>query len=1140
VKRLPLEPAKCAEQLASAAILRKAAILARMPAEGTWDRAVAAELSLLAEPPCVLLVEERERPAGDDVRGDRFEVAPTLDEGEAQRWWGAVAEEGHHLVPSRELVQLDAWWESARRAANASAVGGGEVPETGRGLFLALALAGRPWDVTRLGDVEGGDDVEGALDVLVTCGAAQVSSGWAAIAPAWEERAAIVVQEASLVDRRRVADALAPGPGYEPWSFARAAELLAHPEADEATLEAADRAHASALAAIDDSLARREVVSRWIDALEGLPVGARRDLLLRAAERALAAGEPDEAVRCVQVAAVGSDDARVLLLKGRAATALGDMVVARVALERALRLLEAGDATPESRELGALATIELAEVSYLTGDVEGARRAAEEGIARTADPCTVLKGRNVLGKLLLAQSRWADADRHFAEDEMLAAQAGDATGELRARLNRGIALLSQGLADDARAMFLSVLTEGERRNEPRACAYALSNLGHLAAQRHEYGASLEHWERAIKLNHAMRDRPATARVLVNLAGIRFLVGSFDHAEHALSFARRVLGAAVSSSRAAQLDLVSAHVALARGRTLDARRDVEAAIAKGRNDKALLGDAYRLGVRTALEDGDLVRAREGLARAREEATTDVGRAENALLHALCARAAGEESLALAGEALALVRAAGEESLLREAHVLLAELRRVSGELESARAHVAQAVALSERVASRIPAELRAAYRAKPEVVRLERLRTELEATRATAPSGLDLEASVAREVSRGARGPIGSAEARTIVGDDPAIRGLLAAIRKVARATSTVLIRGESGTGKELVAEAIHRASERSAGPLVRVNCAALVETLLLSELFGHEKGSFTGAFARRRGRFEMAEGGTLFLDEIGDISPRTQVALLRVLQERTFERVGGTTAIHADVRVVCATHRDLRAMVDRGEFREDLYYRLRGITLEVPALRARLGDLASISAHLLERIAAERGDARRTLGPDAVELLMRHRWPGNVRELENALRVASLFAESSIIRADDLTSNVDDLRYLASPSRPTLASAAGAGAGTEDPPVATPASESDATLCDVDSGDPEGAESDAPLPQIEANATSVAYAQVRQGSVSLSDMKRQIERDCIARALAETKGNITRAAALLGMKRPRLSQLVKQYGLAAVSSEGSG
>jgi transcriptional regulator with GAF, ATPase, and Fis domain len=380
-----------------------------------------------------------------------------------------------------------------------------------------------------------------------------------------------------------------------------------------------------------------------------------------------------------------------------------------------------------------------------------------------------------------------------------------------------------------------------------------------------------------------------------------------------------------------------------------------------------------------------------------------------------------------------------------------------------------------------------------------------------------------------RPPAAAAVPRELVGNDPAIRGLIAAVKKVARSNSTVLIRGESGTGKELVAEALHRASDRAGGPMITVNCAALVETLLLSELFGHEKGSFTGAFARRRGRFELAEGGTLFLDEIGDISPRTQVALLRVLQERTFERVGGTTPLRANVRIICATHRDLKAMVERGEFREDLYYRLRGITLEVPALRARMGDIPRLAEHLLARIAVERGEDAKTLSQDALDLLMRHRWAGNVRELENALRAASLFAEASVITAQDLVDNVDDLRQVATQSNrpPPLASLHSLGALPPLPDIENEPAADDGELPDAG----------APLPMGEAGATAVAYAQVRQGGCSLSDMKRQIERDCIARALAETKGNITRAAALLGMKRPRLSQLVKQYGLAAVSSE---
>src|SRR5690606_14718202 len=191
----------------------------------------------------------------------------------------------------------------------------------------------------------------------------------------------------------------------------------------------------------------------------------------------------------------------------------------------------------------------------------------------------------------------------------------------------------------------------------------------------------------------------------------------------------------------------------------------------------------------------------------------------------------------------------------------------------------------------------------------------------------------------------------LVGGAHTLGGVFSVLDKVAGADALVLVRGESGTGKELVAEAIHQNSPRRGKPFVKVNCAALVETLLLSELFGHERGAFTGASARKKGRFELADGGTLFLDEIGDISPKTQVALLRVLQEREFERVGGTQPIKVDVRIIAATHRDLEQMVREGTFREDLYYRLRGVTVEMPPLRERLADLPELTEHLLARIA---------------------------------------------------------------------------------------------------------------------------------------------------------------------------------------------
>ncbi|MDQ3031961.1 MAG: sigma 54-interacting transcriptional regulator, partial [Myxococcota bacterium] len=351
----------------------------------------------------------------------------------------------------------------------------------------------------------------------------------------------------------------------------------------------------------------------------------------------------------------------------------------------------------------------------------------------------------------------------------------------------------------------------------------------------------------------------------------------------------------------------------------------------------------------------------------------------------------------------------------------------------------------------------------------------------------------------------------MAGSSTAIAGLMSVLDKVSSSDAIVLIRGESGTGKELVAEAIHENSARAGRTIVKVNCAALVETLLLSELFGHEKGSFTGAQARKKGRFELADGGTIFLDEIGDISPKTQVALLRVLQEREFERVGGTQPIRVDVRIVAATHRDLEKMVREGSFREDLYYRLRGVTIEMPALRKRLEDLPELCVRLLQRIAEERGEPLKTMSPAAIDVLASHRWPGNVRELENVLRSATLFADSDELVPADFAAFAET---FISP----------------EPELASPA-RSDGARAEAGRIDAGGMIEGAPIGPDGQPIECLVYERVRTGTTSLFEMKKLLERECIVRALEETNGNITRAAALLGMKRPRLSQLVKEYEL---------
>jgi Nif-specific regulatory protein len=242
----------------------------------------------------------------------------------------------------------------------------------------------------------------------------------------------------------------------------------------------------------------------------------------------------------------------------------------------------------------------------------------------------------------------------------------------------------------------------------------------------------------------------------------------------------------------------------------------------------------------------------------------------------------------------------------------------------------------------------------------------------------------------------------IIGTSGPMRQVYEQIHQVARTNTTVLIRGESGTGKELIAHAIHYNSTRAKKPFIKVNCAALPETLIESELFGYEKGAFTGAQARKRGRFELAEGGTLFLDEIGEINPSTQVKLLRVLQEREFERVGGTETLKANVRLIAATNKDLETAIAEKAFREDLYYRLNVFTLFIPPLRERKSDLLLLADHFVAKYSREHGKNIRRISTPAIDMLVSYHWPGNVRELENIIERSVLVCDGNAIHGHHL------------------------------------------------------------------------------------------------------------------------------------------
>jgi two-component system response regulator HydG len=301
--------------------------------------------------------------------------------------------------------------------------------------------------------------------------------------------------------------------------------------------------------------------------------------------------------------------------------------------------------------------------------------------------------------------------------------------------------------------------------------------------------------------------------------------------------------------------------------------------------------------------------------------------------------------------------------------------------------------------------------------------------------------------------------------------VLSRVKRAAGSDSTVFIFGESGTGKELVARALHKASPRASGPFVKVNCSALAESLLESELFGHEKGAFTGAHQRRMGRFELADGGTIFLDEIGDISPAIQLKFLRVLQEREFERVGGEKTLTTDVRVVTATNKDLRAAVDEGQFREDLFYRLHIIPIELPPLRDRPGDVIPLVNHFVEKLQKRTRSRAHGVEESVLKRLQSYSWPGNVRELENVIEHALVFAERAIITVADL---------------PPMIGGSAAPSGFD-------------------------------LAAVEAQ--------------SLPDVLEELERDLICAAFEKAEGVKTETARILGIKPSALYYKLEKYGI---------
>ena len=741
----------------------------------------------------------------------------------------------------------------------------------------------------------------------------------------------------------------------------------------------------------------------------------------------------------------------------------------------------------------------VAESMYLAGDTNVARSACQEGmklcegveesLEKTLEE---IRLRNTQGIIRLERGEYTRAHELFTQNLDVSRAMARRPEELRALGQLGLTEMKRDNFEEAEAWYREARTMAEGMGEHRLLGVCLQHLGVLEERRRDYGKALELYQNAVSVLKKTGHKSYLAWVAVDLGKLYLELGDVSRADAMMAMATRLADANPPVNTQINLELLRGKIAQSQCKYREAGQRFEHAVDlareaghEERQNRALLElaalDLERGEYMTALRllqdrvtlpaDGSL-RVRALLLRA--QGALELDRLESARIDLM--------------EVLEINEVLEDLEAAWQARYLLSLVAHKQQRVSEYGRWLKEARAAEKKARAGVPAEYLEMLADQP-------LRASMHQSLKDMGRRTGLDTVRKRETIESKQR--WRKRYKEIVGEHPRLIQILRHIDRVAPTDTTVLIRGESGTGKELVAKAIHNHSQRSKKTLVAVNCGALVESLLLSELFGHERGAFTGASQRKKGRFEVAHGGTIFLDEIGDISPRTQAALLRVLQEREFERVGGTSPIHVDVRIICATNRNLEDMVARGEFREDLYYRLRGVQLHLPPLRKRLEDVPLLADHFLHRISVQRDIVLPSLTRDAETLLQTYAWPGNVRELENVLRSVSLLADTPLLDSAEFQ---------------------------EYPELATTALQFQSAAAVDNENDP----SEQPVPQ----GRPGAYRRVRDEGLSLKEYKTLIEQECISEALAEAGGNITRAAKLLGMKRPRLSQLIKEYGLA--------
>jgi transcriptional regulator with GAF, ATPase, and Fis domain len=920
--------------------------------------------------------------------------------------------------------------------------------------------------------------------------------------------------------------------------------------------------------------------SQLEDALPHARGELRTTILARLSELGSLRGKHREAVRYCELWKLElheAERAKALVREAELHNAVGDHERAWDVASAARGALDRGAVA----EHVAAFTVE-ADALYQLGRLDQAGEAARAGLelVDAGDRDVPAKARvelvNLLGKIALQRDDARGARAHFEATLDASVRLGLPREEARALVNLGLAEMRAGRHTESERALRAAVEKAQAASDLQHLAFGSLNLGVIAHLRGALGQAIEHYRASRGLFQRLANKTQLTRVLINLGNLYVTAGDIRRARAHVDEALRLARTTGAERMLASALVLEGDVLFEEGDRRASEQKLREAMVHQRRLGAERPLDTMLDLATQhLRADDIDAADATLTEIEAQLGAAPARRISLRARLLRGRIGAQRGQSAAVDALAALRdevqQLGEQLLVRDLELAMGLALVARGQREGGRLHLMTAKSLQEAVAAELPAELRASFLAldlqRQVVDALERLErperptappVERATLEARAPSFTEPTPS---EPSPAARGSIPPPATRSsdwekkyaaLIGSSPKLFRVFHILDRVAASESTVLILGESGTGKELVAEAIHKGSPRQRGPFVKLNCAALVETLLLSELFGHERGSFTGAHQRKAGRFEMAAGGTIFLDEIGDISPKTQVALLRVLQEREFERVGGGRAIRLEARVVCATNKNLAQMVRDGTFREDLYYRLKGLTLELPPLRERPEDIEALAAGFLERYAQENGTPVKALDRDAAVMLRRYSWPGNVRELENVIRSVALFADgTSIGRADfdeyrelfeDVpafdraheTSAVErpsELRpsefdtprvdarpsFTPAPMAPEVRGRAPMRELTPVPDAPHPAAAPQPFAPGADAfGD------GAPSAPREGTLLSPIFSE----GVPLAELKKKIQADAIARALRMSKGNITRAAEILGMKRPRLSQII--------------